>query len=255
MYFIKQDNVAYAAMKSPEYSQLSLTEGKQLYLFSEEKIQKEFLDGFIHEGFKVHELFSRQLMEEDFASGPPDLILIIFNVPTMEEIGRCRQLRSSYQGPLLVLANQADEMLQVLGLEMGVDEFLLKPMSLALLIAKIRAVIRRSQEFQTANNQVIQLGQLVIDAGRREVRTSNTIVELTTREFDVLWCLAQNARIVLSRDDIHRYLYNTEYNGFDRSIDIYISRIRSKIGDDSLHPRYLKTVRGAGYLLTGDGRK
>ncbi|WP_051689540.1 response regulator transcription factor [Pelobacter seleniigenes] len=255
MYQSNQASSAQAAADLVDSSPMSITAGKKLFLFSDNKEHSPFHEMLTSEGFRIHEFQQKQLSVECFAVGQPDLMLIDYVTPSMELISRCRNLRFSYAGPILVLAEQADEMLQILGLEMGADDFLLKPMSPSLLLAKIRATLRRVQELQQNNRKIIQLGQLVIDAGRREVRSHGSTVELTTREFDVLWCLAENSRKVLSRDDIHKYLYNSEYNGFDRSIDIYISRIRSKIGDDPLHPRYLKTIRGAGYLLTGDGHQ
>lgn len=254
MYQSKQADYGQTMADSANYSQMSITAGKRLYLFNDGKEHSTFLEMLTSEGFRIKEFYKQQLSVDCFQDGQPDLILIDYAAPSMELIGCCRNLRLTYAGPILVLAEQADEMLQILGLEMGADDFLIKPMSPSLLLAKIRASLRRVQELQQSNRKIIQLGRLVIDAGRREVRSHGMTVELTTREFDVLWCLAENSRKVLSRDDIHKYLYNSEYNGFDRSIDIYISRIRSKIGDDPLHPRYLKTVRGAGYLLTGDGQ-
>lgn len=255
MYLSNQNSQAGFSADMADYAQMSLTAGKSLYLFSDGTDHSEVVEMLCSEGFRVHEFPKKEMTPECFEAAQPDLVLIDYASPSMELIGRCRNLRFNYSGPIMVMAEHADEMLQILGLEMGADEFLLKPLSPALLMAHVRAMLRRTQEVEHKNRKVIQLGQLSIDSGRREVRSHGKTVELTTREFDVLWCLAENSSKVLSRDDIHRYLYNSEYNGFDRSIDIYISRIRSKIGDDPLHPRHLKTVRGAGYLLTGGGRQ
>ncbi len=254
MYLSNQSSQGGAAAEMAEYAHMSLTVGKSLFLFSDGADHSEFVDVLCSEGFRVTEFAKNEMTAECFDGTQPDLVLIDYASPSMELIGRCRNLRFNYSGPIMVMAEHADEMLQILGLEMGADEFLLRPLSPALLMAHVRAMLRRTQEVEHKNRKVIQLGQLAIDSGRREVRAHGKTVELTTREFDVLWCLAENSSKVLSRDDIHRYLYNSEYNGFDRSIDIYISRIRNKIGDDPLHPRHLKTVRGAGYLLTGGGR-
>ena len=200
------------------------------------------------EGYLVKPLTKDQLNIDLFSSCLPDLVLIDLIAPSMESVGVCRHIRQSYSGPVLVFAEETGEMLQVLGLEMGADDFLVKPLSPPLLLAKIRALLRRNRANPT-DEKTIQLGELKIDATRREVHCCGKDVLLTAREFDLLWCLAEKARTIISRDEIHKALYRSEYNGFDRSIDMYISRIRQKIGDDPQNPRYLKTVRGSGYLL------
>ena len=98
----------------------------------------------------------------------------------------------------------------------------------------------------------VTVGSLTVDASRREALLDGAPLELTTVEFDLLWFLANHAGVVLSRNDIHLHLYKTEYDGFDRSIDVYISRIRKKLGDDPADPKVLKTVRGVGYLFAGE---
>ncbi len=182
----------------------------------------------------------------------PDAVLIDLERPSVQSLSICRQLRACFDGPILVLTAKTNEVVQVLGLEMGADDFLFKPQPAPLLLAKLRAFLRRSEDLGQQRKKLVQLGELTIDAARREVRSAGKPVVLTSREFDLLWCLAENVRSILSREEIHQALYHREYNGYDRSIDIYISRIRQKIGDDPLNPRYLKTVRGAGYLLMED---
>ena len=234
-------------------SRSSATKGKTLFLFMEDADKGSPLaDMLWAEGFLIHRFQDLPPDATPFEKLQPDLVLIDNTAPSMELISTCRWLRNSFTGPILFLAEQVDEMFQILGLEMGVDDFLIKPLTPALLLAKVRALLRRNFELRQTDKTVVHLGDLVIDAGRREVQAMGCPIELTTREFDLLWCLAASNRKVLSRDDIHKTLYNSEYNGFSRSIDIYISRIRQKIGDDPQHPRYLKTVRGAGYLLTED---
>jgi two-component system response regulator RstA len=232
----------------------SLTQQKKkLLVFTPaEGHNPELTDILLKEGFHLDISDSLEGCAATIELHNPDLILFNTASPSMELISLCHSLRQQYPGPIVVLSDTHNEMLQVLALEMGVDDFLTKPLSNAYILAKIRALLRRCHELRNHNHKKVHLGELTIDAERREVMAKNEVVDLTTREFDVLWCLAQNNRKVLSRDDIHRQLYNSEYNGFDRSIDIYISRIRQKIGDDPNHPRYLKTVRGSGYLLADE---
>ncbi|WP_321530424.1 response regulator transcription factor [uncultured Desulfuromonas sp.] len=181
----------------------------------------------------------------------PELVVIDVDESSLDVASCCRFLREQYTGPLVVLAEHADEMFQVLGLEMGADDFVVKPISATLLRARIRAVLRRRQLAETGEDATITLGILEVDSGRREVSCGGKSVDLTSKEFDLLWYLARHARTVLSRDQIYEALFGLEYNGVDRSVDIYISRLRNKLGEDPSRPQLLKTVRGVGYLLGG----
>ncbi len=203
------------------------------------------------EGFTVCLLNPGDLDGYFASGGNPELILVDFSLPSLQGLAVCSSIREDYAGPLLVMADCVDEMHQVLGLEMGADDFMVKPVSSALLIAKIRAMLRRARRPFNAPNRNLSLGALEVDGGRREVRVAGQSVDLTSREFDLLWYLACNARAVVSRDKIYEDLLGVQYNGYDRSVDIYISRIRQKLGDSSRKPQMLKTVRGVGYLLGG----
>ena len=181
----------------------------------------------------------------------PELVMIDVVESSLDVASSCRTLREKYSGALVVLAEHADEMFQVLGLEMGADDFVVKPISATLLRARIRAVLRRRQLAETGEDATITLGHLEVDSGRREVSCDGKTIDLTSKEFDLLWYLARHARTVLSRDQIYEALFGLEYNGVDRSVDIYISRLRNKLGEDPSCPQLLKTVRGVGYLLGG----
>ena len=181
----------------------------------------------------------------------PELVMLDVAESSLDVASSCRILREKYSGALIVLAEHADEMFQVLGLEMGADDFVVKPISATLLRARIRAVLRRRKLAETGEDATITLGCLEVDSGRREVSCDGKSIDLTSKEFDLLWYLACHARTVLSRDQIYEALFGLEYNGVDRSVDIYISRLRNKLGEDPSRPQLLKTVRGVGYLLGG----
>ncbi len=249
MYNMK--TTTYEAPSQPFFS--AVKSEKTILLFGDVSNQEcLFVKLLQNEGYRVHRASQPELGQRIVEQYRPDMLLFdVANTP-MELIGQCHSLRQNFTGPILILSETANEMTQILAMEMGIDDLLIRTVNNSFILAKIRALLRRSHELKNHNSQKIQLGDLVIDAERREVLARDEVVDLTTREFDVLWCLAQNTRKVLSRDDIHRQIYNSEYNGFDRSIDIYISRIRQKIGDDPTHPRYLKTVRGTGYLLADE---
>jgi len=137
---------------------------------------------------------------------------------------------------------------QVLGLEMGADDYVAKPVQPRVLLARIRALLRRTEKVEEGQ-QRLDFGELVIDNGARAVLLHEQAVEFTSAEYDLLWLLASNAGKILSREDIFERLRGIEYDGQDRSIDVRISRIRPKIGDDPDNPRRIKTVRSKGYLF------
>ena len=185
-------------------------------------------------------------------SEEPDLVVLDLMLPGADGLTVCREVRKSYRNPILMLTARSDDMDQVLGLEMGADDYVPKPVKPRLLLARIRALLRRVEGEMEAVPQRLEFGQLVIDNGAREVLLEGESVEMTSAEYDLLWLLASNAGRVLSRELIFEKLRGIQYDGQDRSIDVRISRIRPKIGDDPDNPKRIKTVRSKGYLFVAD---
>jgi two-component system response regulator RstA len=188
----------------------------------------------------------------------PDLVVLDLMLPGEDGLSICRRVRPQYSGPILMLTARSDDMDQILGLEMGADDYIGKPVQPRVLLARIRALMRRVNEKNqplVGSDPVsegpvrVQFNELVIDRSMREAWLSGATVDLTSAEFDLLWLLASNAGRVLSREEIFTALRGIEYDGQDRSIDVRVSRIRPKIGDDPIHPRRIKTVRSKGYLF------
>jgi len=150
-----------------------------------------------------------------------------------------------------MLTARSDELDQVQGLDLGADDYVCKPVRPRLLLARIQALLRRS-EAPDSKRQDLAFGALRIDNRLREARLGEQLIELTGAEFDLLWLLASNAGRVLTREQIFTALRGVGYDGQDRSIDIRISKIRPKIGDDPLQPRLIKTLRSKGYLFVGE---
>jgi DNA-binding response OmpR family regulator len=225
---------------------------KSIFLLTEDSESLTALtEGLRRDGFSINHCSLRGLSAETITNKTCELVLMDVQVPPLDGITACHELRTRYHGPIMLLADCDDERFQILGLELGADDFLCKPVSTALFMARVRALLRRKKLSDQRTSTAIVQGKLAIDAGRREVKLEGRSVCFTSREFDLLHYLADNAGKIISRDDIHLFLYQSEYNGYDRSIDIYVSRIRQKLGDDPLEPQYLKTVRGAGYLFAG----
>lgn len=192
----------------------------------------------------------------------PDLVVLDLMLPGEDGLSICRKVRPNYNGPILMLTARTDDLDQVLGLEMGADDYMSKPVRPRVLLARIRALLRRIKEqsgavadTSSSSNESSEgptrlvFNNLVVDSSMREAWLDDESIELTSAEFDLLWLLSSNAGNVLSREEIFTALRGIEYDGQDRSIDVRVSRIRPKIGDDPVHPRRIKTVRSKGYLF------
>ncbi len=187
----------------------------------------------------------RRILQEQ-----PDLVVLDVMLPGVDGLSICRELRSQhFMQPILMLTARSDDMDQVLGLEMGADDYVAKPVQPRVLLARVRALLRRIEGGEEEQQQRLEFGDLVIDNGARSVSLAGELVDFTSAEYDLLWLLASHAGTILSREDIFASLRGIEYDGQDRSIDVRISRIRPKIGDDPDNPRRIKTVRSKGYLF------
>ncbi|MBT3223013.1 MAG: response regulator [Proteobacteria bacterium] len=184
----------------------------------------------------------------------PDLVVLDIMLPGLDGLEVCRQIRADYPGPILMLSALDDEVDQVVGLELGADDYVPKPVSPRLLLARVRTLLRRVRPQETLAIKELDLGYLVVDPTRREARVKGQLVGLTTGEFDLLLLLASQAGQVVSREEAYQKVRGIEWDGMDRSIDLRVTRLRRKLGDDAKNPRWLKSVRGAGYLLV-PGRK
>jgi len=194
---------------------------------------------------------------ERIRSEQPDLVVLDLMLPGEDGLSVCRKVRPFYSGPIIMLTARTDDLDQVLGLEMGADDYISKPVKPRVLLARIRAMLRRVTESGQGGGEEVageepvrlQFNDLIVDRSMREAWLNDQSIDLTSAEFDLLWLLASNAGRVLSREEIFTALRGIEYDGQDRSIDVRVSRIRPKIGDDPIHPRRIKTVRSKGYLF------
>jgi two-component system OmpR family response regulator len=181
-----------------------------------------------------------------------DCIVLDLMLPGRDGIEVCRQLRGRIDVPILMVTARGEESDRVLGLEVGADDYVTKPFSPRELLARIRANVRRNRGQVGPQQQTIQVGSLVLDPAKMEVKLEGRTIELTAYEFAILRALATNAGKVLSREHLLDLAKGSADLSFDRSIDVHVSRLRAKLGDDSRSPKLLKTVRGAGYMLAGE---
>jgi DNA-binding response OmpR family regulator len=178
-----------------------------------------------------------------------DVVLLDLMLPGKDGLEVCRELRARSDVPILVLTARGEEADRVLGLEMGADDYLPKPFSPRELLARIRALVRRARGRAGPPVEVLRVGDLVIDPGAHRATLAGRELPLTGYEFALLRALAERAGRVLSREQLMELARGSAEEAFDRSIDVHVSHLRQKLGDDPRRPRLLKTVRGAGYVL------
>lgn len=180
----------------------------------------------------------------------PAMVIVDATMPGINGFFTCREIRKEYDGPILFLNGESDDMDELLAFETGADDYIARPLHPRIMAARVNALLKRNRFAGQPATDPVAVGDLVVDPSRRDAYLKDSPLRLTTTQFDVLWHLANHTGTVVSRDDLNQVLYKTDYNGIDRSIDVYISRIRRKLGDDPTEPVYLKTVRGVGYIFT-----
>ena len=192
---------------------------------------------------------------ERFARERPRLVLLDLLLPGRDGLSICRELRKHHDVPILMLTARDTDLDHVIGLEAGADDYVMKPVDPMVLLARVRALLRRVERGAAASGERkadMLLGALRISETSREVWLSGKPVALTTQEFELLSLLAHRAGELVSRDEVFRTMRGIDYDGLDRSIDGRVSKLRRKLGDDAAAPTRIKTVWGKGYLLVPD---
>ena len=183
----------------------------------------------------------------------PDLVILDLMLPGKDGLALCREIRRNHRVPIIILTARGENIDQVLGLEMGADDYVVKPVEPRVLLARIEAILRRSAAPSPRPSEpTVSAGRLTIDAARRCASIDTKEVELTTGDFDILWLLASRQGSVVTRDEILRVVRGISYDGLDRSIDARICRLRRKLQDAGGAESMIKTVRLRGYLFAGE---
>jgi DNA-binding response OmpR family regulator len=173
----------------------------------------------------------------------PRLVVLDVGLPDIDGLEVCRRIRATSTVPVIFLTARADEVDRVLGLELGADDYLTKPFAPAELVARVKAVLRRTDGMQTA--EVVQVGGVVVDLGRREIRIRDTPVDFTAKEFELLRYLAERPGRALSRQQILDAVWGPDWFGDERTVDVHLAQVRKKVGDACV----ITTVRGLGYRM------
>jgi DNA-binding response OmpR family regulator len=181
-------------------------------------------------------------------SGTNDLLILDVMLPKVNGFEVVRKLRAAGSTvPVIMLSARGAEMDKVMGLELGAEDYITKPFSLAELLARVKAVLRRDNISRKQADVVVRAGEMLIDSSTRQVTRAGALVELTATEFDVLWCLVEAQGRVLSREEILSQVWGAGHHGTLRTIDNFLLQLRSKLERDSAEPEHLLTVRGVGY--------
>lgn len=213
-----------------------------------QQLTKDYLE---HNGLEVDVLSRGDDVFSYLENNAADLMILDVMLPGKDGFSVCRQVRDKFSLPILMLTAKGEDFDQVIGLELGADDYVVKPAEPRVLLARVNALLRRGHPVVKASEE-IQFGDLVIDKTSRIVKLNETEIVLTSHEFELLWLLASNAGEVLSREHVHQHMIGRQYDGLDRTVDVRVSRIRKKLGDNSDKPYRIKTVWGQGYLFVSD---
>lgn len=178
-----------------------------------------------------------------------DAVVLDLMLPDMDGLQVCRELRVADDLPVLMLTARGDAVDRIVGLELGADDYLPKPFEPRELLARLRAILRRRNPAVSGGDKALRFGRLEIDTAARAARLDGVLCEMTNYQFELLTTLAQHAGRVLSRETLMDLMKGEEFESFDRSIDVHISRIRAAIEDNPKKPRRIITVRAAGYVF------
>ncbi|MGE5704674.1 MAG: response regulator [Clostridia bacterium] len=207
-------------------------------------------------GYEVVAAYDGKQALEMVHQEKPDFIILDLMLPKMDGMDVCKALRQDrINTPILMLTAKDDELDKILGLELGADDYLTKPFSPREVVARVKAILRRTQAVPEAASDegevVLQFGNVKLYPEKYEVFRGEMKVELTPKEFELLHYLASHHGRVLTRDQLLNAVWNYDFVGDSRIVDVHVSHLREKLEEDTKNPRYIKTVRGLGYKLEG----
>ncbi|MCB8969961.1 MAG: response regulator transcription factor [Thermoleophilales bacterium] len=223
-----------------------------LFVEDEEAISAPFSKVLAREGFEPVVARTSADALELMGRIDPDLVLLDLTLPDGDGRDVCRELRRTSDVPIVMLTARGSEMDRVVGLEMGADDYVVKPFSGAEVVSRIRAVLRRSGR-DARGVVAMRIGDIEIDPGARKASIGGEALSLTRKEFDLLAELARNAGQVVSREDLMSRVWDVNWFGSTKTLDVHIGGLRRKLGDDPAAPEYIETVRGVGFRLDVPG--
>ena len=214
----------------------------------------------VQEGFDVLLAADGAGMDKLLLRDSVDLVVLDLMMPEEDGLSICRRLRAAKNNtPIIMLTAKGDEVDRIVGLEVGADDYLAKPFNPRELLARVNAVLRRRPQTEvpgapSATQEVVEFGEFIFDMGARTLRRNGQLVTLTTGEFSMLKVLVRHPRQPLSREKLAQLARGREFEPFDRSLDVQVSRLRKMVESDVAAPRYIQTVWGVGYVFVPDGK-
>lgn len=212
------------------------------------ELVRSYLEG---NGFRVSVEHRGDRVLERVQRENPDLVVLDINLPGRDGFAVCREVRAKYGTPILIVTARNSDIDHVVGLELGADDYVIKPVEPRVLVARINALLRRARGPAATEHRTLRFGELTINTAARSVTLGGREVSLSSNEFDLLLFLASRAGEIQSRETLYQQLYKREYNGLDRTLDVRISHLRKKLGDSGT-PEKIRTVWGHGYLFVPD---
>lgn len=234
------------------------SENAKLLVVDDDPEIRELTQAYLtRQGFEVDCVDSGEAMEAFLAGHTTDLIILDLMLPGEHGLSLARRLKSEGDIPIIIVSAQGDEIDRIVGLEVGADDYLPKPFNPRELLARVRAVLRRSQKGSSTGaadtDTLAQFGSFELDLSSHQLSKAGTLIPLTSGEFDLLAILVQHPNKVLDRDRILDLLTGAERSPFDRSIDVRVTRLRSKIEPDASAPVFIRTIWGKGYMFCPEG--
>jgi DNA-binding response OmpR family regulator len=223
-----------------------------LIVEDDDRIAEPLVSGLQREGLEAERVATGRAGLERIADGErpfPDVVLLDLRLPDLDGLEVCKQIRAEHDVPIIIVTARGEEVDRVLGLELGADDYVVKPFGFRELLARVRAVSRRAQPRGASPGAVARIGPLVVDRRTRRVTVDDEPVVLTPKEFDVLALLADDPDAVWSRTQILEEVWDPHWYGPTKTLDVHVATLRKKLG----HPEWIETVRGVGFRLNVDG--
>jgi two-component system, OmpR family, response regulator RegX3 len=220
-------------------------EPRILIVEDEDSISEPLSSHLARESFEPAVVATVGEAREAVAGSPPDLILLDVMLPDGDGRDLCRELRRSSDVPIIMLTARGEDVDKIVGLELGADDYVVKPFSAGELVARIRAILRRGRSRDP--DAAIEVGDLRLDPAARTVTRAGDAITLAAREFDLLALLMANSGSVVRREQIMDEVWDEHWFGSTKTLDVHIAWLRKKLEDDPSHPRYITTIRGVGF--------
>ena len=225
----------------------------EVLVVDDEPMVREVVATYLaRDGLVVHEAADGAAAEAWLDANRPDLVVLDVMLPGTDGLSILRRLRTEGQVPVILLTARADEVDRIVGLELGADDYVVKPFSSAEVIARIRAVLRRTgRDATTAPDPPVEIDGLRLDPGARSATLDGAPLDLSRKEFDLLARLMRDAGRVVTREDLMADVWDENWFGSTKTLDVHVGFLRRKLDDDAADPRFLHTVRGVGFRFTG----